>query len=247
MSEKTTKKKSIGSKFMGLFFEEEETSEKNDKGTPPENSDQSNTKPEGQSAETATIPAPPINATIPPIAGVIDAKFADFLTKVIADNNLPGFDYYEFKEALHNMKDMNMSEQQKYQSVFATLRSAGLTKEKLLETAQHYVTVLETEGEKFAKASEGETAKEVTAREQKVTDLTTENQDLNQKIQELSDKIQENQGHISTFQGEISEEKTKIQQTVNNFNKTQESLIGKINSDIQNITTFIIEPTKPTK
>ena len=246
MSEKTTKKKEgIGSKVMGFFFEDETS---DDKGTPPENSDQSsNTKPESQSTETVTIPAPPITATIPPIAGVVDPKFADFLSKVIADNNLPGLDYFEFKEALHNMQSMSMSQQQKYEAVFATLSSAGLTKEKLLETAGHYVTVLETEGEKFAKASEGETAKEVTAREQKVVNLTTENESLNKQIQELSDKIQENQGLISTFQGEISEEKTKIQQTVNNFNKTQESLIGKINSDIQNITTFITEPTKPTK
>ena len=67
------------------------------------------------------------------VRGVVDNKFVDTLTKIIEDNNLPGQDYFEFKQAIENMKSMTgMSDQQKFQTIYAVLSLQGCTKAVLI-------------------------------------------------------------------------------------------------------------------
>ena len=62
----------------------------------------------------------------------LDEKSLNFLVKALEKNNLPGFDYIEFKQSLGSLLSMDMLEETAFKSVFATATSVGLTKDKLL-------------------------------------------------------------------------------------------------------------------
>ena len=63
----------------------------------------------------------------------LDDKSMEYLTSALAKNNLPGFDYLEFKQSLGALASLNMDEATAYKSAFATASTVGLTKEKLLK------------------------------------------------------------------------------------------------------------------
>jgi len=46
--------------------------------------------------------------------GVADDKFISMLEAVIAENNLPGLDYYEFKKSIEKMSNLPMDEKTKF-------------------------------------------------------------------------------------------------------------------------------------
>ncbi|MEM6967493.1 MAG: hypothetical protein AAF573_22205, partial [Bacteroidota bacterium] len=68
---------------------------------------------------------------------LLDEKSISFLTGALDRNNLPGFDYIEFKQSLAALAKLNMDEETAFKSAFATAATVGLTKGKLLETASH--------------------------------------------------------------------------------------------------------------
>ena len=65
----------------------------------------------------------------------LDEKSVDYLTSALAKNNLPGFDYLEFKQSLAALADLGMDEPTAIKSAFATASTVGLTKDKLVKTA----------------------------------------------------------------------------------------------------------------
>ena len=62
----------------------------------------------------------------------LDKKSVAFLLKAIKENNLPGFDYLEFKQSLNGLKKMDMDETTAIKSAFTTGSTVGLTKSKLI-------------------------------------------------------------------------------------------------------------------
>ena len=61
--------------------------------------------------------------------GDIDSKSVDFLAKALDKNNIPGFDYLEFKQSLTALKKMGMDAETSIKSAYATASTVGLTKE----------------------------------------------------------------------------------------------------------------------
>ena len=91
----------------------------------------------------------------------VDGRSAQFLAEALTKNNLPGFDYLEFKQALQALAALNMDETTAFQSSFATASTMGLTKGKLLETANFYLKILTQEQNKFEQALQVQTKKQI--------------------------------------------------------------------------------------
>jgi len=71
-------------------------------------------------------------------------KYFDNVFKTENDKNHPGVDFYEFfvmKEAMGGV----IQENTKYVAAFAGLSAQGLTKEKLISTANDYVVAIDRE------------------------------------------------------------------------------------------------------
>ena len=79
----------------------------------------------------------------------LDSKSVEFLMAAVEAANMPGFDYVEYKKALTNLAQLGIDQETAFKTAFATAATMGLTKEKLLSSAQFYKQVVEGERPKF--------------------------------------------------------------------------------------------------
>jgi FtsZ-binding cell division protein ZapB len=126
----------------------------------------------------------------------LDEKSVDFLVKAIEKANLPGFDYLEFKMALTNLAKMNIENETAFKSAFGTAMTMGLTKEKLLETANHYRSILLKEKEQFDIASAKQQEVKIASNIKTVDDLRMKISDCEAKIKQLQDEIEQSRMKI---------------------------------------------------
>jgi DNA repair exonuclease SbcCD ATPase subunit len=169
----------------------------------------------------------------------LDEKSIGFLTKALEKNNLPGFDYIEYKQALGALLAMDMDEGTAFKSAFATASTMGLTKEKLLKTADHYKKILANEKEQFDAALQKQLKQRVQSKEEEVIKLKKQVEEYKAKIQKLEEQIAKSQNTIDHADEHIQAAKEKIVQTRDNFEYALQSIVNEINKDIDNIGTFL--------
>ncbi len=168
------------------------------------------------------------------IEAEIDERSASFLTKAIADNDLPGFDYLEFKKAVAALKEMEMDDLTAMRSSFKTAEIAGLTKDKLLFAAEHYLKVLEKEKIQFTEAMKNQFKVKVKNREERIGFLKGGVIDGNDRIKKIQAKIEELQQELQATESELEGALNGLKDTENKFTSAFESLKDKINTDISN-------------
>nr|GFC82198.1 hypothetical protein [Tanacetum cinerariifolium] len=98
----------LGHKILSFFIKEESLSGKPTPASP---------------APGNNGPAPASNSPVP--SGIVDAKFAEHFAGVLAKNNLPGPDYFEFRETLRSLASLGLSEDQQYQAAWASFKALG--------------------------------------------------------------------------------------------------------------------------
>lgn len=169
----------------------------------------------------------------------LDPKSIESLTRALEKNNLPGFDYLEFKLSLGRLAQMNLPEETAYKSAFATASTVGLTKEKLLTTGQHYRKVLADEKEQFNLALQGQLQKRVNNKQEEVIKLRAQIEAWQQQIINLQDQIAKSQATIDDAGSQVEAEMKKIQATKDNFEHTHQSIMNQIELDLQNIQRYL--------
>lgn len=169
----------------------------------------------------------------------LDEKSIDFLTKALEKNNLPGFDYIEFKQSLGVLGEMGIEGDTAIKSAFATATTVGLTKDKLLKSAQHYKNVLKKEKEQFDAALEKQVQQRVQSKLEEVDKLRKQIEEYKAKIQQLEQKIASSQNTIDNADETIQAAKSKIDATKENFEYTLQSIFNQIDQDITNIEQYL--------
>lgn len=169
----------------------------------------------------------------------LDQKSLDFLTQALVKNNLPGFDYLEFKQSLNALSNLNMDESTAYKSAFATASTVGLTKEKLLKTAEHYRGVIMQEKQAFDQALKKQVQQKVESKKAEVEKLKKQILDFQAQIAKLQEEIAKNQSVIDKADESIQQSMDKIQQTEEQFELTFQAILNQINCDIEDIKQYI--------
>ncbi len=169
----------------------------------------------------------------------LDEKSIDFLTRAIEKNNLPGFDYIEYKQSLNALEDMGMNEEMAFRSALATASTVGLNKEKLLKTANYYKQILAKEKEQFDAALEKQRAKRIKTEEDKVERLKKQVTEFKAKIQQLQEQMAKAEEEIGMADQKIEAAKDKIKATQANFETTLTSILNEIKRDIENIDKYL--------
>ncbi|MEM1323496.1 MAG: hypothetical protein AAGG75_24740 [Bacteroidota bacterium] len=169
----------------------------------------------------------------------LDQKSIEHLTKVLEKNNLPGFDYLEFKLSLGALANMNMDEATSFRSAYATASTMGLTKAKLLESASHYKNVLVREREQFAKAVQNQMQHQVASKVAEVDKLKAQILKHREKIKQLEEQIAQYQNTIDGADAKINEAKQKIEGTRDNFEYAHQSILNEIDKDISHINSYL--------
>lgn len=236
MSEETTKKKKgFFSKLTDLVYET------------PEEANQDNISVSNSGGD---LESSPIEATAAPINiqtsgdGVFDEKFNQIFQDLIAENNIPGIDYFEFKQAIQGMAGVaGLNEAASFKTAFTTLKVSdpNLTKETLMSSIDVYIKLLNEEENEFNTAIQEKTANEVDARRKQAADLTAENEALVKQIQDINAKIADNQNKTLELNNEAAHEEAQIGQTVKNFVKTLAHVQAGLETDKTKIEQLIQE------
>ncbi|MEO1514936.1 MAG: hypothetical protein AAFV95_07980 [Bacteroidota bacterium] len=165
----------------------------------------------------------------------LDEKSVGFLTKALEKNNLPGFDYLEFKLSLVALSKMQMDEITAIRSAFATASTMGLTKEKLLKTADHYRKVIIQEKSQFEMAMNNQIQQKIGGKQQEVEKLKVQIEKHREKILQLQDQINKYQATVDGADAQMAEARQKIESTREGFELTHQSILNQIDRDIENM------------
>jgi len=219
-------------KFANIFVDIE------DSPSPQEKKEEGGAKNEQQTTVTPSSPAPTAPAPIASVApkptfvpATVNEAMAELLSKAIEAANLEGFDYLEFRNALAAMASAPLSEQQKFQAVFATATTMGVTKDKLVGAIDHYQQVLDKQRAEFQVQVDAMIAQEVTQREALKSKKEEEIAALAEQIQQAQAAITEKQQEILTLSNEINEQNLNIQQTASSFEATFNFVSGRLQED----------------
>ena len=176
----------------------------------------------------------------------LDERSVSALTRALANENLPGFDYIEFKQALARLRDMGMDESTAFKSAYATASTMGLTKEKLLNTAQHYKKVLDNENEHFEESLKRQMEQRVKAKMEEVEKMKKQVAAFQSKIDELESKIkgletniQKGEKTIASAGEDIQAAKEKLLSTKDAFQHALQSISNEIQKDIESMDTYL--------
>lgn len=169
----------------------------------------------------------------------LDERSMESLVGALERENLPGFDYLEFKQALERMQALNMEEEMAFKSAFATASTMGLTKEKLLKTASHYKQVLDKEQKSFETALEKQTAAKVDGKRKEVETLRKKLGEYDAKIAELKKRKAAAEKTISEADATIAAAQESINDVHQRFEATLKALQNQIDQDVEDISRFL--------
>ncbi len=169
-----------------------------------------------------------------PIEGV-DEKSFKILASAIQKGNLPGFDYLEYKESVRSLLDMGMDEKMAYQSAFTTGSTVGLTLEKLIKSANHYIEVLNDEKQKFKVELQHQVESKILSRENEKEKLRKKVETLDRQIASLEQERTMTEKKLENYDAEVEEAKEKIRNASVSYNGTVNKLVEQIESDIDEI------------
>ena len=169
----------------------------------------------------------------------LDSKSVDYLTAALAKNNLPGFDYLEFKQSLAALANLGMDESTAIKSAFATAATVGLTKEKLIQTAKHYKQVLATEKNQFDEALVNQMNKRVNNKREEVEKLKVQIGRWKEQISKLEAQIAQSQSTIDHADENIQAEIGKIETTKTNFEYAYQSIGNQVDKDVESFNLYL--------
>ncbi|MCE7060482.1 hypothetical protein [Dyadobacter sp. CY343] len=217
----------IGKKILSFFIKESEEPAKTAAVTKPAVG-----QPEPQ-------PAP----TVSNVAGTmqIDRKFVDHFVSLLEKANLPGPDYFEYKQALQSMEGLGLGEEKQFQAAWASFKAMGGPKEPaiLKSSADQYLNILDKDRSSFLKDVEKAIKDRVGALQEEQKKLEESNTAISQQILNLQKKIEDNKNRLGQISGEVTEQSAKINANKDSFEATHVSFVEQIKSDLNKINQYL--------
>ncbi|MCS7036034.1 MAG: hypothetical protein RMJ33_10285 [Saprospiraceae bacterium] len=168
-----------------------------------------------------------------------DERSLELLLGALEENNLPGFDYIEFKRAAVALQRMDLDEATAYKSAFTTAATVGLSKEKLLESAKYYSNLIEQEQAQFEAALQSRREREVTAREREIARLKDQIERHRAEIARLQDELGRYLNDIERAEAARQSEEQKLARAQAAFDQTRQALLRSIEQDIERLHRYL--------
>ena len=188
-------------------------------------------QPAQQPEQQASTPQPAATRPTAAASGSVTDKFMGILSSALEKNNPSGFDYFEFRQSLHNLAQMSMDEATRFKSAYAMAQTMGVTQQGLVQSAQYYLQVLGAEQSKFNEAHVQQRAKMIGGREDEIKNLEAAIQQKTEQIKQLTQQIEEHRQRSEQVRSEISESTVKIETTKADFEATFALVAGQIQDD----------------
>lgn len=191
----------------------------------------------------AEQPKPAAAPTVPNVAGTanVDRKFVEHFVDLLEKANLPGPDYFEFKQALQSMDSLGLGEEKQFQAAWASFKAMGSVKDNsiLKTSADQYLAILNKDRESFLKDVEKAIKERVGSLTDEVKKLEDNNLAYAQEIANLQKKIDDNKNRLGQISGEVSEQSAKLNANRDSFEITYHSFVEQINSDLNKINQYL--------
>lgn len=169
----------------------------------------------------------------------LDERSMESLVGALERENLPGFDYLEFKQSLGRLQALNMEQEVAFKSAYATASTMGLTKEKLIKTADHYKQVLDKEKKSFDNALANQVKAKVEGKRKEVITLRKRLGEYEAKITELERLKASAEKTISEADETIQTAQDTINDVHDRFEATMKALLNQIDKDIEDINRYL--------
>lgn len=163
----------------------------------------------------------------------MDERSLKFLLGAIRKNDHNGFDYLEFKESLHNLERLNLDKEVAVSHAYATATTIGVTKERLLESAKHYKSLIAKERKRFDQAFENQVNAKIEHKKKEIEQLKSQLIKYESELASLTQKIDQTKTTISSANKIIESEQDKINATKFSFDNTYYNLFEDIDKDIE--------------
>ncbi|MDO6433717.1 hypothetical protein Q4E93_24140 [Flavitalea sp. BT771] len=160
-----------------------------------------------------------------------DTRMEEYFDKLFSEANIPGPDYFEFSKMVAALKAVP-DEFSRFCAAYAGLQVQGLTKEKLLSTAEEYLRVLDADAARFHSTVEA-------ALQEKVHGKKAAAEEKSERIRTLSKEISELQNQIVALQAEIRESEQKITGRSGDYTAESAARKQQIAGDIEKIKQYI--------
>lgn len=174
-------------KIKSLFIIEDESQDSNADASYSAQKD-----PEGR-AETKSESTAPVEKPVfdedNPAEDNVDEKFINKLLGAIEENNIEGFDYLEYKQALQNLENVEMDEETRFKSALAVAKTMGANRTVLISSANHYLKVLEKEEKKFLEAFRHQLEKQVNRRHTEIENIQKAIESKKAQIKQIEEEI----------------------------------------------------------
>ncbi len=200
-------------------------------------------------AETRVTPVPPaITPATPPVkvpnsAGTADInrKFVEHFVDLLEKANLPGPDYFEFKQALKSMDGLGLDEAKQYLASWASFKAMGGVSDPsvLTTSAGQYIAVLNKDRTAFLKDVEKAINERVGSLNKELVKLQEDNKTYAQQIVELQRKISDNNGRLEKINEDIQQQSAKINENRDSYDITYHSFVEQINLDVTKIKNYL--------
>jgi hypothetical protein len=214
--------------IMNLFFKVEDTEndsiKKKDEKIPPQVQPQF---------------APSAPAPLSAMVTQEDATIKKQLAEALEEANQPGYDYFEMAKSIEAQASIIPSESLRFQSTFATISSMGITPDKLVTSAEYYLTVLKKKEDEFNKTLEQHMSTAVTSKEEGAKKFDADMLAKSEQIKQLTADINTMQQQKTAILNEISSSRAQIEQVKNNFYATMKVFVDRINADIGKIKSYL--------
>ncbi len=165
----------------------------------------------------------------------LDERALDFLTKALEKNNLPGFDFLEFKKAVAGLEKLGMDEKMAYKSAFTTAATMGFSKEKLVETVGYYRSVIVKEKEAFDAATAAQLESKVESKNREIARLNDQIERHKAQIARMQDEIAAYLTDREAAEKSLAAEQEKIEKGRSAFEKTHAAILLELDRDVEKI------------
>lgn len=191
---------------------------------------------------TASAYVPPPVTVVPSVSSESVNEFKLTLENEIQNKALGNFDYLKFMKSMDSLRAYIPNEAALYDAAFkAAGTMGGVTKQKLLESTTHYLSVLEQEKQDFEAANASKNQERVINAEQRITDTETSINQKQEQIKKLMDEVNDLNKQKMDMTSKLNEEKSKISASSNSFNAAFNLVAGEIRSNAKKINDNIKE------
>ncbi|MEZ4773967.1 MAG: hypothetical protein R3D00_12350 [Bacteroidia bacterium] len=174
-----------------------------------------------------------------PPAKKINQEYADVLFKAMQQNNQEGFDYLEFKESLEALTKITADEETRYKSAYAVVSAMGTNVYKLIESARHYVDVLNKTRDKFNQTVLKQMQDKLVNRKKAVESLEKSIKTKKEQIQKLTQEIDETQRQMIVEMAQTEQYAETVALAELEFANTFDMIKGKIDQDVKNMREYL--------